>query len=203
MDADTREYWIERDLTVVKERLPPEKCKTMPPYKRAYLFKKLRDATDRKRVFQTLGLAKDYDELTLMAGILEKSASLNRDGSVANYSVPQIANEIRLELSPIQIEFLQLSLGRKAVDAVRSRIREKFPDINLDEETPKDEQPFDEENMNPALPVVLDKSGLTKEAWAALSNSAKKQIHDTVHDGKTDIAKKLAKTALEAVPLIL
>lgn len=68
---------------------------------------------------------------------------------------------------------------------------------------PTEETPFAEATMNPALPTVLDISGLTKEAWEALTNSAKKQIHDAVRDGKTDIAKKLARTALAAVPLIL
>jgi len=44
---------------------------------------------------------------------------------------------------------------------------------------------------------------LTKEGWGALSNAAKKQLHDAVRDGKTDVAKKLAKTAVELVPLFL
>ncbi len=138
MDAETRNYWIERDLAIVKARLPIEKCKTMNAYKKAYLYRKLKDAIDRKRVGSALGLAKEWDELNLIAEILDKAANRNKDDAIVNYSLPKIANEIRIELSQIQIEFLALVLGQKAVDDVRARAKGKFPDLKLDEEQDAD-----------------------------------------------------------------
>lgn len=138
MDAETGKYWIERDLAIVKARFPTEKCKAMNPYKKAYLYKKLRDKVDRERVGFALGLAKDWDELNLTSEILDKAANRNKDGAIANYSLPKIANEIRIELSQIQIEFLALVLGQKAVDDIRARAVGKFPALKLDEEEDAD-----------------------------------------------------------------
>ncbi len=144
MDAETRNYWIERDLAIVKARFPLEKCKAMNAYKKAYLYKKLKDKADRERVGSTLGLAKDWDELDLTMDILGKAANRNKDGAVIDYSLPKIANEIRIELSQIQIEFLELMLGQKAVDDIRARAISKFPSLKLDEEADAD-FPVDEE----------------------------------------------------------
>ena len=110
----------------------------MNPYKKAYLYKKLRDKVDRERVGFALGLAKDWDELNLTSEILDKAANRNKDGAIANYSLPKIANEIRIELSQIQIEFLALVLGQKAVDDIRARAVGKFPALKLDEEEDAD-----------------------------------------------------------------
>lgn len=136
--AKTKDYWVERNLDIVKEKLPVDKCKTMVPFKKAYLFTKLKDETDRLRVFTALDLCKEFDELKLVNGILEKAANRNKDGSLNGYSLPQIANEIRLELSLIQVEFLQLVLGQKVVDALRTRAKGKFPELTLDGETVHD-----------------------------------------------------------------
>ncbi len=107
---------------------------------------------------------------------------------------------------PTEPEKIDASLQRLAakINVNIDRLRRCYYEVPESEpEKANEEPPFDDKKMNPALPTVLDVSGLTKEAWGALTNSAKKQIHDAVRDGKTDIAKKLAETALAAVPLIL
>lgn len=197
MDAETHGYWIERDLEVVKRILPIEICKTMPPYKKAYLYSKLRDATDRKRTFEALGLTKDWEELNLTASILDKAANRNKDGTIANYSLLQVANEIRIELSQIQIEHLQIVLGQKSVEAIRERAKGKFPELQLDEE-----KSFSEKTMNPALDTVLAVTGLSKEAWTPLPDSEKQKIHDAVRDGKLDLVKKIVSGIAKVAPLV-
>lgn len=181
MLAETSGYWVERDLAKVKTLMPTE-CKTMPAFKKAYLFLKLKDTADRKRVFNALKLDEDFDEVQETQKILDIASKRNQEGVLINYSIPSIANEIRSDLKPVAVEYLQLKLGQKALNIIRERTRDKFPKSNFEIAS----------SMSPALETVLAVAQISKATWNALPDDLKAQIHKAVREGKTTLAKKLA-----------
>ena len=54
------------------------------------------------------------------------------------------------------------------------------------------EEPFDESQMNPALPTVLKVSGLSSETWSKLPASLKKSLHSAVKSGNLDMVRDIA-----------
>lgn len=190
MLQETNGFWFSRDLARVSQTLDAGKVGKLVPYQKAYLYQHLKDGEDRTKVFEHLGLD---DELKQINAINEKlqEASIFKDNVLQGYNLYKIALNLRAKLTPLQIEYLQMKLGNDASVKLNERRPDLFPE--LDAFTGDDEEAFfDEENINPALPVVLAVAELSKTAWKALPNSLKKKIHDAVKTGNTALAKRLA-----------
>lgn len=204
--AKTNNYIFQRDLEILKSHLPKTKIEKFSAFQIAHIYSKLKDNDDRIRSFEALGLTDQLKQMDAMNRELEK-ASIFKDSTFKGYNSFTLANELRAELTPLQQEYLNFKIGNDAYEALKKQRPNIFPktanQATEKESLTTEEEAFDETTMNPALPTVLSISGLSQEAWGALTNAAKKQIHDAVRDGKTDIAKKLAKTAITAIPLIL
>lgn len=192
MLRETNGYIFNRDLYQVTKFIPAENAKNFPPYKKAYLYCNLKDAADRQRVFNHLALDAPLQEIDAINIILDKAARFNGDQFIG-YNVHEIANELRAPMTILQFEYLQLKLGNEAIAKLQERIPDKFPDLNLSDGNAK-KALLDEAAMNPALETVLAVTALSKAAWKALPEPLKKQIHEAVRVGKTDLAKKLAST---------
>ncbi len=190
MLKETNGFWFERSLFTVKQMMPTKKVEKLVPYQKAYLYCHLKDGADRERVFEELGLGEELKEINAINVNLQK-ASIFKDNDLKGYNLHIIANDLRAKPTTLQAEYLNMKIGNDAFAKLKKRRPDLFPEINAftgdDEETF-----FDEENLNPALPTVLAVSALSKAAWKALPNSLKKQIHDAVRAGKTDLAKRLA-----------
>lgn len=212
MLRETNGYIFNRDLDAVKQKLNGDIIQKLTPFQKAYLYTHLKDANDALRVFEALGFSEDLDEINVVNSILEK-ASKFRDQQFIGYSIPMLANETKAALSVLQAEYLQAKIGIEAI----AKLKEWRPDlfqaesafiegeqepVETSRTTKKQratafkdsgdkEQAFDEATMNPALETVLAVTALSKEAWQALPDGTKKQIHEAVKTGKLDILKKL------------
>jgi hypothetical protein len=146
----TRGYWFERNLAIVTEYLPPTECKNLTAHQKAYLYIKLNNQTDRQRVFETLELQNELDEIDLVNKILEGARKL-KDGEITGFKIPQIANELRTPLSNLQVKYLQLIIDIDATEKLKKLALDKFPKNELFKETtPKDEAElplFDDETI--------------------------------------------------------
>ena len=165
-----------------------------------------KDQADRERTFTALTLNEELRQINALNGVLQKCSEFDGE-KLKGYNIYQLAIDLKAKLTGLQYDYLNLKLGAASLQKLKERRPEIFPEVEMPSQDDDREMSFSEEKMNPALPTVLDVSGLTKEAWGTLTNTAKKQIHDAVRDGKTDfakeLAKKLAKTAVELVPLML
>lgn len=143
--AQTNDYWFERDLEKFKTTVGD--TKELIAYQIAHLYVNLKDAEDRRRVFEALGLSEALDGLDAMKDVLEPARKLNGDGAVIGFNIPKLANGIAIVLTDLQECFLQLIIGTDAVDKIKKLRPEKFSKRELFTETtqglselfPKDE----------------------------------------------------------------
>lgn len=187
MLAETGNFFFNRDLERVKRTIPIEKVKTLTPYQKAYLHFKLKDPADRQRVFEALGLVTELDQINTMNEMLEK-ASKFKDGKLLGYNFNKIAHEIRAKLTPIQVKYLTLKLGSETIEKLKQFTLNKFPKTDI----------FKEETMNPSIETILATIQIGQKTWDALPESFKKQIHDAIGKGETELAKKLLEQALKS-----
>lgn len=192
MLSQTNGYIFNRDLERVLSILSVEKAKDMTPYQKAYLYCKLKDMADRQRVFTALKLEAPIEEIDAMNTVLDKAARFNGEQCMG-YNVHALANEIRAVLTILQLEYLQLKLGSEAIEKLRQRIPEKFPNLENSKEA------LDEGSMNPALETVLAVADISRTSWDALPNSWKRQIHEAVRNGSIDLAKSLVSKAMKTL----
>ncbi len=132
MVAETSDHWFDIDLDKVKRLLPEPKKLTA--YQRAYLYTKLRNE-DKTPVFKALGLEADLEEFDLINKFLETSRKVE-DGKVTGFKIRMLANEIRTELTNLQVKYLQLTVGVDATEKVKKITRDKFPKNDAFNEAP-------------------------------------------------------------------
>jgi len=197
MLRETSGYLFNRDLERVKSCLSALIEKGMTPTQKAYLYCNLKDTSDRHRVFAALSLNEALQQIEAINGTLDKAARFNGD-QFLGFNLYTIANELRAPMTILQLEYLTLKLGNEAIAKLQERIPEKFPNLNVSNESDKNAV-LDEATMNPALETVLAVAEISEAAWKALPKALQKQIHEAVRVGKTALAKKLAsKIGLES-----
>jgi hypothetical protein len=143
--AQTNGYFFDRDLEKFKSMVG--NAKELIAYQIAHLYVNLKDAEDRRLVFEALGLTKSLDELDAMKDVLEPARKL-KGGEVIGFNKPKLANGINIVLTDLQVCYLQLIIGTDAVSEIKKMRPEKFPKSELFAETtqepvdlfPKDDQ---------------------------------------------------------------
>lgn len=193
MLATTNSFLFSRDLERVKEFLSPDEAKKLLPPQKVYLYTKLKDVTDRQRVFEALGLITSLDEINTMNAMLEKVSKF-QDGRLLGFNLNMLAHNIRAKLTPLQEKYLALKLGTASINKLKQHIINKFPQPQIfkDMEKPSSE--------NPAVETVLAVVQVSEQAWKALPEPIRKQVHEAVAKGQLEWAKGLvtgAKTVIE------
>jgi hypothetical protein len=82
-----------------------------------------------------------------------------------------------------------LKLGSETIEKLKIFTLNKFPKTDIFSK---------EETMNPTIETVLATIQIGQKTWDALPESFKKQIHDAVGKGETEIAKRLLGQALKS-----
>jgi hypothetical protein len=193
MLATTNSFLFSRDLERVKELLSPDEAKKLLPPQKVYLYSKLKDVTDRQRVFEALGLITDLDEINTINMLLEK-ASKFKDGKLLGYNLNMLAHHIRAKLTPLQEKHLALKLGTDSIKKLKRHIIDKFPQPQIFKNMEKTS------SENPTLETVLTVVQVSEKAWKTLPESIRKQVHEAVAKGQLELAKGLvtgAKTVIE------
>jgi len=126
--AQTNDYWFERDISKFKGVIGD--AKELIAYQIAHLYVNLKDAEDRRRVFEALKLSDSLDELDAMKEVLEPARKL-KDDEVIGFNIPKLANCLSIALNDLQEYYLQLILGIDAVGKIKKLAPEKFPKSNL------------------------------------------------------------------------
>lgn len=199
MLSATNGFWFNRDLERTKQLLTPEKAKLLLPEQTVYLYLKLRDAADRNRVFEALGLNDVLMEFNTVNKWLEEVSNF-KDERLVGYNLDMLAHKVHAKLTQTQELYLAAKLGKSSMEKLRKHIIEKFPHPQLFKENNAEKSSSDDP---PTLETVLSAIGEPEKAWNALPEPLRKQIQEAVGNENFEFAKGLATAAKIAAKIAL